>query len=76
MLFAAACCLQVQPMRVDIETGSVLSAGQTVCDVWKQSGKPPNCHVALTMDVDAFWDLQLAAFDSADQVSPLNAAKS
>lgn len=38
--------LQVELMRVDVETVSELSAGQTVCDVWHQSSKPKNVHVA------------------------------
>lgn len=38
--------LQVELMRVDIETISELSAGQTVCDVWHQSKKPKNVSVA------------------------------
>ena len=38
--------LQVELMRVDIETISELSAGQTVCDVWHQSSKPKNVSVA------------------------------
>ena len=33
-------------MRVDVETVSDLSAGQTVCDVWHQSSKPKNVGVA------------------------------
>ena len=33
-------------MRVDVETVSELSAGQTVCDVWHQSSKPKNVNVA------------------------------
>ena len=37
---------QVERMRVDVETCSPLSAGQTVCDVWHQSGKPKNVTVA------------------------------
>ena len=38
--------LQVQRMRVDVETGSQLTAGQTVCDVWGRSGLPANVDVA------------------------------
>ncbi len=57
---------------MDIETQSALSFGQTVCDVWAQSGKPPNCRVAVAVDVPAFWELMLAAVDKADRVSPLN----
>ena len=34
-------------MRVDIETCSTLSAGQTVCDIWGQSALAPNATVAL-----------------------------
>lgn len=38
--------VQVELMRVDIETVSELSAGQTVCDIWHQSSKPKNVGVA------------------------------
>lgn len=38
--------LQTELMRVDVETVSELSAGQTVCDVWDQSDKPKNAYVA------------------------------
>jgi inosine-uridine nucleoside N-ribohydrolase len=60
-------------MRVDIETLSTLSAGQTVCDIWHQSTLPKNCRVAMAMDVPAFWDLMLEALQRADEASPLNA---
>ena len=33
-------------LRVDVETASPLSAGQSVVDGWKHSGKPPNAAVA------------------------------
>lgn len=38
--------MQVQRMRVDVETSSQLTAGQTVCDVWGRSGLPANVGVA------------------------------
>ena len=57
---------EVERYRVDVETGSALSAGQTVVDVWRQSKRPPNAGVATRMDVGAFWDLMLAAVDAAD----------
>lgn len=63
---------ETQAMRVDIETSSPLSAGQTVCDVWGQSKRPKNCNVAVRMDVARFWDLLLDAVHKANQVSPLN----
>ncbi len=43
-------------LRVDVECASPLSYGQTVCDVWRQSGRAPNCAVATKVDVDAFFE--------------------
>jgi len=59
-------------LRVDIEKSSELSAGQTVCDVWGQSGKPANCRVATKMDVSAFWKIMCDAIDAADRQCPIN----
>ncbi|GIL61686.1 hypothetical protein Vafri_15974 [Volvox africanus] len=59
-------------MRVDVETCSSLSYGQTVCDIWGQSSRPANVNVALKVDVEGFWELLLAAVARADAVSPLN----
>lgn len=65
--------LQFELMRVDIETCSSLSAGQTVCDIWGQSTLPKNCRVAKRMDVDGFWELMTAAIDAADlAAAPMN----
>lgn len=63
---------EVERMRVDIEVSSHLSAGQTVCDIWHQTGRLPNCVVATKMDVARFWDLMMDAVRSADGVSSLN----
>lgn len=63
---------QFEHIRVDIETCSSLSAGQTVCDVWHQSKLPKNCRVAMKMDVDKFWELMLAAIEAADAAAPMN----
>lgn len=63
---------QFEHMRVDIETCSSLSAGQTVCDVWHQSKLPKNCRVAMKMDIDKFWGLMLAAIEAADTAAPMN----
>ena len=57
---------EAERYRVDVETGSALSAGQTVVDVWRQSKRAPNAGVATRMDVAAFWELMLAAVDAAD----------
>lgn len=58
-------------MRVDVECGSSLTAGQTVCDVWHYSKRPKNVHVCRKMDVDGFWKLMLAAFEEAGKRTPM-----
>lgn len=63
---------QTKLLRVDIETSSELSYGQTVVDVWQMSPKPRNVHVAQRVDVPAFWELMLAALRKANERSPLN----
>ena len=67
---------ELRHMRVDVETASPLSYGQTVCDVRAQSAQPPNVHVALRMDVPAFWAHMHAALDAADARSPMNVVSS
>ena len=47
----------VRSMRVDIDTSEGLSAGRTVCDVWRVTGKAPNADVALSVDADGFFAL-------------------
>lgn len=58
---------KTKKMRVDIECGSLLSRGQTVCDVYGRSGKPANCRVALSTDVQSFWKEMIAAVHAADR---------
>lgn len=56
---------QCRSMRVDIECGSALSRGQTVCDFFGRSGRPANCSVALGVDVEAFWAEMLGCLERA-----------
>ncbi|KAK9823780.1 hypothetical protein WJX72_005445 [[Myrmecia] bisecta] len=63
-------------MRVDVETHSALSAGQTVCDVWHQTGRLKNVHVAKAIDTVRFWDMMIMALHAADAASPLNSQDS
>lgn len=58
--------------RVDIETGSQLSTGQTVCDFWGTSSRPKNTTVTLAVDLDWFWRELAGALSRADEASPLN----
>lgn len=62
---------QAVAMRVDIETDSLLCGGQSICDVWGQSGRAPNAVVAKSMDVPAFWKLVEGAVATASEVSQL-----
>lgn len=61
----------VEKLRVDIETQSELSAGQTVVDLWGSSGKQPNANVCMKMNVDKFWDLMIDAIGAAANASTL-----
>lgn len=61
--------------RVDIETSSAFSAGQTVVDLLNINKHPEhekNATVALSMDVPAFWRHMLDAITAADARSILN----
>eukprot|EP00193_Tetraselmis_chui_P000890 CAMPEP_0177759946 /NCGR_PEP_ID=MMETSP0491_2-20121128/5002_1 /TAXON_ID=63592 /ORGANISM="Tetraselmis chuii, Strain PLY429" /LENGTH=191 /DNA_ID=CAMNT_0019275807 /DNA_START=62 /DNA_END=637 /DNA_ORIENTATION=- len=76
---AVAYCIRpdlftVKRMRVDIETKSELSPGQTVCDIWGQCppDKPKNVDVVMRMDVPKFWDIMITALHAADDVSCMN----
>lgn len=61
-------------MRVDVETASQLSYGQTVCDVFGMSKKRKNVHVCMKMHVDSFWELMIAAIKQANLCTPINTA--
>ena len=46
-----------QDMRVDIEIGSPLTIGRTVCDLHDRTGREANAHVVETIDSDGFFEL-------------------
>ena len=58
-------------VRVDVEMASELSAGQTVVDWHGVRGLPTNVHVAVKMDVDAFWSRMIDALAATADASPL-----
>lgn len=53
--------LPARPMNVEVDLGSELSLGRTVCDVYGTTGRRPNAEVAMGIDIDRFWELMLAA---------------
>jgi inosine-uridine nucleoside N-ribohydrolase len=49
--------LKTRPMRVDVECESELTRGETVCDFYGITGKPPNAEVGVELDREAFFEL-------------------
>src|SRR5215218_4191761 len=54
--------LKTRPMRVDIECESELTRGETVCDFYGVTGKPPNAEVGIELDREGFFRLLEAVF--------------
>jgi inosine-uridine nucleoside N-ribohydrolase len=49
--------LKTRPMRVDVECESELTRGESVCDFYGVTGKPPNAEVGVDLDREGFFDL-------------------
>jgi inosine-uridine nucleoside N-ribohydrolase len=49
--------LTTRPMRVDVECESELTRGETVCDFFGVTGKPPNADVGIELDREGFFEL-------------------
>jgi purine nucleosidase len=49
--------LKTHPMRVDVECESELTRGETVCDYYGVTGKPPNVEVGVELDREGFFEL-------------------
>ena len=49
--------LKTRPMRVDIECGSDLTRGETVCDFHSVTGRTPNAEVGVELDREGFFKL-------------------
>ena len=49
--------LRTRFMRVDVECGSDLTRGETVCDFHGVTGKPPNADVGVGLDLGGFFEL-------------------
>ncbi|WP_245896012.1 nucleoside hydrolase [Deinococcus irradiatisoli] len=48
---------EVRPLLVDIDISAGPSAGRTIGDVWRVTGRPPNVDAALKVDADGFFAL-------------------
>jgi inosine-uridine nucleoside N-ribohydrolase len=49
--------VETRHRSVEVELESELCRGRTVVDLWKRTERPPNVHVGVGLDVDAFFDL-------------------
>ena len=49
--------LKTRPMRVDVECEGELTRGETVCDFYGVTGRPPNARVGVELDRDAFFEV-------------------
>lgn len=59
-------------VRIDVETASPLSAGQSVIDVAGLTGRPPNARLAVGVDCQRLWRVLGDAIGEADARSPMN----
>lgn len=48
-------------INVAIDTGSELSLGRTVCDLYGTTGRAPNADLGVDLEVDRFWELMIEA---------------
>jgi inosine-uridine nucleoside N-ribohydrolase len=49
--------VETRHRNVEVELESELTRGRTVVDLWRRTERPPNAHVGVDLDVDAFFDL-------------------
>jgi inosine-uridine nucleoside N-ribohydrolase len=49
--------VETQHRNVEVELESELCRGRTVVDLWNRTDRPPNAHVGVAIDVDAFFEL-------------------
>ncbi len=58
--------VETRNRNVEIELGSELCRGRTVVDLWQRTERPPNAHVGVDLDTQAFLDLLLERIASLD----------
>ncbi|OLY81309.1 Inosine-uridine-preferring nucleoside hydrolase-like protein [Smittium mucronatum] len=58
-------------MRVDVECGDGMCAGQTVCDIWGYSSLKKNCYVTSKVDAESFWETMIESMVIAGKNSSL-----
>ena len=59
--------LHTEHLNVEVDCGSDLCRGRTVVDRRRRTGRPPNAHVALDVEAEAFLELLLERVASLDR---------
>ena len=49
--------VETKRRNVEVERTSELCRGRTVVDLWRRTDRPPNAHVGVDLDANAFFDL-------------------
>jgi len=49
--------VETRRRNVEVELDSELCRGRTVVDLWERTDRPPNVHVGVDVDADAFFEL-------------------
>ena len=58
--------IETRQRNVEVELESELCRGRTVVDLWRRTERPPNAHVGVDLDVEAFFDLLVERLASLD----------
>jgi inosine-uridine nucleoside N-ribohydrolase len=59
--------LKTRFVNVEVDCESKLCRGRTVADVWRRTDRPPNAHVAVDVDGDAFGELLVERISALDE---------
>jgi inosine-uridine nucleoside N-ribohydrolase len=59
--------VETEHRHVAIECDSELTRGRTVVDLWRRTANPPNAHVGVSVDADAFVALLLERLPTLDR---------
>ena len=55
--------LETRSLRVDVECEGELTRGETVCDLYGVTGRPPNAEVGMGLDRSAFFEILIRSLE-------------
>ncbi len=61
--FVEPAILKTRSMYVDVECEGELTRGETVCDLYGITGRPPNAEVGVGLDKNAFFDILIRSLE-------------